>query len=120
MAKLCRECKTLNDDEAEYCKNCGINLTEHNNEKTGLMDNETFQVLFCWKDDYTSEFRLGKTKIAFWIVFFLAFTYDLIFNIFIYDVELNIILSFFIAILSALIFSVPVFAIGYIIHRILH
>ena len=118
MVKLCQECNTLNEDGAEYCKNCGINLVPVKDEQTGLMDNEMFQFLLCWKDEI-SGFRLAKTKIAFWIVFLIFFTYLMYFYLVISAGEYDIFVSILAGIIVALIFSVPVFAIAFIFHKLL-
>ena len=118
MVKLCQECNTLNDDGAEYCKNCGINLVSVKDEQTGLMGNELFQFLLCWKDEI-SGFRLAKTKIAFWIVFLVFFIYSIIFYFVIFAGEYDILASILAGIIVALIFSVPIFAISFIFHKLL-
>ena len=118
MVKLCQECNTLNDDGAEYCKNCGINLVPVKDEQTGLMGNELFQFLLCWKDEI-SGFRFAKTKIAFWIVFLIFFTYLMYFYLVISAGEYDIFISILAGIIVALIFSVPVFAVAFIFHKLL-
>lgn len=56
MSIICPECKKENENGAEFCKNCGINLTEHENispaperriSKTLIISAAVFIIFFC-------------------------------------------------------------------------
>ena len=120
MTKICPECHTENGDDEKFCKNCGINLVDNKtvlyvSENNGKIENWT-QKLFYWQDKRTHEYRLAKSKIIAEIVFLIIFIYEMYFYLFIYEVELNIIVAVIAAIIVGLIFSVPVFAVGFLIH----
>ena len=100
MTKICPECKKENDDEAEFCKNCGINLVEHKN--------------------YASppKRRISKTLIISAAVFIIFFAWS--FHDFIYLPKYsntNILSSAMSSVLVGLFFSLPTYVIGYLIRR---
>ena len=121
MTKICPECQTENGDDERFCKNCGINLVDNKtesyvSENTEKIENKWVQRLFYWQDKRTHEYRLAKSKIIAELVFLIIFVYEMYFYLFIYDVELNIIIAVIAAIIVGLIFSLPVFAVGFLIH----
>lgn len=57
MTKICSECQTVNDDESEFCKKCGVTLTDIKPEpstqkrritKTAVISGIVFILLFSW------------------------------------------------------------------------
>ncbi|WP_407381075.1 hypothetical protein [Methanobrevibacter sp.] len=126
MSKICPECQTLNDENESFCKNCGINLVDgHKNELSvndnGVVYNEWAQRLFYWPDKTTQKYRLSKSKIISEAVFSIGFIYALSFYFSISSAgEYNVIMSVIASVIIALIFSVPVFAICFLIHYLLN
>ena len=117
MVRICPECQSENEDANDFCKNCGINLNSHNDH--GIYDNKLFQLLFCWRDKNTLEYRLAKTKVISWIFFLTGFIFFAWFYIFIYDVRLNVIVIIICQIIMGAIFACPALVIGFIFHKLL-
>ena len=125
MNRICPECQTVNDESETFCKNCGINLVDgHKNELSvkdnGIVQNDWAQRLFYWPDKTTQKYRLSKSKIISEAVFSIGFIYALIFYFVISAGQYNAIISVIASVIIALIFSVPVFAAGFLIHYLLN
>ena len=100
MSIICPECKKENDDGAEFCKNCGINLTERENISPA------------------PERRISKTLIISAAVFILFFAWS--FSDFITHPKyshMNVFSSLMASTFVGLFVFVPTYAIGYMIRR---
>lgn len=102
MSIICPECKKENDDGAEFCKNCGVNLVDVNNESPAPKK------------------RISKTMIITIAVFVIFFAWS--FHDFIFLPKYNNLNVFSAALASTfvgLFFSVPTFIIGIIIRKVI-
>lgn len=102
MTKICSECQTVNDDGAEFCKNCGVNLIDIKSESSAVKR------------------RISKTAAITVIVFIVFFAWS--FHDFItlpkygyLGVGQALLSSTFVGIFV----SVPVFIVGFIIRKII-
>ena len=102
MTRICSQCQTANDDESEFCKNCGVNLIQVKTDSTA------------------PKRRISKTLIISSAVFVIFFAWS--FHDFIFLPKYNY-LNIFSAIMAStfigLIVSVPVFIVGFIIRKII-
>ena len=102
MTRICSQCQTANDDESEFCKNCGVNLIQVKTDSTA------------------PKRRISKTLIISTAVFVIFFAWS--FHDFIFLPKYNY-LNIFSAIMAStfigLIVSVPVFIVGFIIRKII-
>ena len=122
MTKICPECHEENSDDERFCKNCGINLVDNKtvlyvSGNNGKIENKWVQRLFYWQDKRTHKYRLAKSKVIAEFVFLVFFIFGMYFYLFIYEVEFNLFISIIASIILGLIFSVPVFAVGFLIHH---
>ena len=116
MTKTCPYCKAENDDNEQYCHNCGINLTSHKNV---AKSNDFLSKLIFWpKDD---GYRLAKSKLAFWIAFLLSVcSYEnFYFNIYSKQVGFSISTAVLGGLIAGLLVGVPVFVFGFIVHKMM-
>lgn len=119
--KFCHECGCENIDEAQFCKNCGLEfksvpVSEKNPEKevkviVNQNSNSIVTKLFYKVDKYTGQLRFAKSKSISIIVFVAMFLFAVAVNL----GQFPLISVFLAAIIVGLIFAVPTFLIGYAI-----
>ena len=119
--KFCRECGCENLDEAQFCKNCGLefkslpaNENKQNNEVKVVVNKNQDSIvskLFYKTDKYTGELRLAKSKTLSIAVFVIMF----LFGIFSGSSTASFAAVFIAAIIFGLMFAIPTFLIGYAI-----
>ena len=119
--KFCRECGCENLDEAQFCKNCGLefnslsaNENKQNNEVNVVVNenkNSIVTKLFYKPDKSTGQMRIAKSKSISIAVFVLMFIFGMAVNL----GQFPFISVFIAAIIVGLIFAIPTFLIGYAI-----
>ena len=64
MTKICPQCKMENEDNAKFCRKCGVNMEGVDSASSGnIAENKWVQKLFYWHNRWTQESRLAKSKI---------------------------------------------------------
>ncbi|MDO5831291.1 MAG: hypothetical protein Q4Q14_00505 [Methanobrevibacter sp.] len=117
--KYCRECGCENLDEAQFCKNCGLEFIslpvseeKQSDEVKVLVNNNQNSIiskLFYKTDKYTGQLRLAKAKslsIGMFVVMFL-------FGISMGSATASSGAVFIAAILFGLLFAIPTYLVGY-------
>jgi uncharacterized membrane protein YvbJ len=130
----CKACGSENDENATYCRHCGVNLKESDLEdfkddvevlnqafkvsekrqpfSVSSSDDSIITKLFYKRDRNTGQLRIAKARCISIVVFFAFF-------IFAFTVPSSPDISFFAVFLAAiivgLIFAVPTYIIGFII-----
>ena len=132
----CHDCGFENEDNASFCRQCGVNLrkndAENFKENINVLNRE-FKVkhkrrpypapfrdsikakLMYKQDRRTGRLRLAKTKCAVLVVFSSFFIFSFVISLITY----TILESFFIAIIVAVIFSIPTAVIGIILRSVI-
>ncbi|WP_405270628.1 zinc-ribbon domain-containing protein [Methanobrevibacter sp.] len=117
--KFCRECGCENLDEAQFCKNCGlefkslpVNENKPDNEvkvRVNKNQDSIISKLFYKTDKYTGELRFAKSKSISILVFVAMFLLAMFVNL----GQFPLISVFLAAIIVGLVFAIPTFLIGY-------
>ena len=122
--KFCPECGCENIDEAQFCRNCGLEFNVEIEKKSqkppkannsidasGLSSNPVISNLFLKEDKYTGELRIGKAKTISIAIFILMFLFAMTVGV----EGASLFALILTAIIFGLIFAVPTFVIGYVI-----
>ncbi len=117
--KFCRECGCENLDEAQFCKNCGlefkslpVNENKHDNEVKVVVNKNQDSIisrLFYKTDKYTGELRFAKSKSISILVFVAMFIFAISVNL----GQFPLISVVIVGIIFGLMFAIPTFLIGY-------
>ena len=128
----CKDCGFENDENAVYCRQCGVNLKDSDSDdfkdnigpmnrqikisdKRGpysTVKEDSFKMKLLYKQDRNDgRVRIGKTRCITLAVFILFFIYAFFFSIASY----NVFVSFLTGLIVGLVFAVPTFVIGFII-----
>ena len=63
MTRICPECQTENDDNREFCRECGVNLVDvASSESDDASENKWALKLFYWKDEKTNKSESQSQK----------------------------------------------------------
>lgn len=116
--KFCSKCGCENIDEAQFCRNCGLEFNgqviKKNTEIIKNQDSSLITKLFYKTDKYSGKLRIARSKTISIIVFIALFLFGMI--------EGAPGLSFIELLIAAVIFgllgAVPTFIIGYVVGRI--
>ena len=107
-----------NEDNARFCRKCGFFWDDVDLSPTNkIVEKRLAQKLFYWQDRRTHEYKLSKSKIISEIVYLLVFLYGIHFYFFVSETKYSILVSVIATIILPLIFAVPVFAVGFLIHK---
>ena len=121
MTRICPECQTENDDNREFCRECGVNLVDvASSESDDASENKWALKLFYWKDEKTNKYRIKKKKIISEIVFLLWIIYFTIFYLFMSNVKYGVFPVVAATLVLSFVLTLPVLAVGFLIHKFLN
>lgn len=120
--KYCPDCGCENIDDAQFCRNCGLQFTAEvqktskkevkvNQTPSGIAENPIISNLFYKEDRNTGEVRIAKAKTISIGVFVLMFIFSMSVGV----EGASIFVLFLTSIIFALIFAIPTYVVGFII-----
>lgn len=120
--KICQNCGIENVDEAQFCRNCGANLSvsspvSQKSEVVKVSENRDSLItkIFYKEDKYDGGLRIAKAKTVSIIVFVAMF----LFGISLGASTFSAFVVLIVALIFALVFAVPTFVIGWIVGMII-
>ena len=120
MTIICPECQTENEENAGFCKKCGVNLGDVPlSNSDDVTENKLARKLFYWHDEKTDKYRLAKSKIISEISFLIGFIYGIIFYFVLFEIKYSFFIAITASIVLGLLLAVPVFVIGFLVHKFL-
>ena len=120
MTKICPQCKMENEDNAKFCRKCGVSMEGVDSVSSdNIAENKWVLKLFYWHNRWTQESRPAKSKIISEIVYLLVFVYGINYYFIVCGMEYGLVISIIATFILPLVFALPVFAVGFLAHKVI-